>query len=507
MPEELRLTSRSAREYSPTLRDLAAVPFRQRRLVVIVFPAIFLLVVTYGLVFPPYQSEMKLLLRHSRVDPAVTSVPSQPEFEREGVTEEEVNSEAELLQDDEILRSVVQHAGLISEGHSWLWSLAGDNEQRQLQRAARRIGRRLTVEAAHKASLITVTYDSSDPQQGPKVLDALGNAYLARHHQVHRPSGAANFFEQQVEQSGHGLEQAELRLMEFDQLQGVVSATQERDFALQKLTEADADARQTQVAIAQTLERMQVLETKSKLLPERVVTQVRNLDNPELLEKLKSHLLDLELKRTELLTQYEPSYRLVQEVDQEIAQAKTTIAQEEQTPIRDQTSDIDPNQAWVKAELLKAQVESITLKAHANAEATVLAHYTQAAQWLGNRAVQQDRLFNDLKSAEEKYLLYVNKREEARIGDALDQGGLLNVVIAEKPTEPALPKLSLAMFGLIGMLLAAPASLGLAFVVDYLDPSFRTPDEISSYLGSPVLASLPRQKLLGANHVRWSRSQ
>ena len=50
---------------------------------------------------------------------------------------------------------------------------------------------------------------------------------------------------------------------------------------------------------------------------------VRNSDNPQLLEQLKSTLLNLELKRTDLLTKYEPTYRLVQEVDQQIADAKS----------------------------------------------------------------------------------------------------------------------------------------------------------------------------------------
>lgn len=491
MSEELRVVSRSEKEPFPTLRDLASIPFRHRRLITVCFPTIFLCVLIYGIVFPPYRSEMKFLLRHSRVDPAVTAIPSQPEFQRQAVTEEEVNSEAELLQDGEILRTVVQNAGLRSEGRSWLASLTGDTPQRQLFRASRRIGKRLRVEPAHKAALITVTYESSNPAQGATVLRYLADAYLERHHQVHHPSGAANFFDQQVIQSRNNLEQSELQLIDFTRDQGVISAAQERDFALQKLSDADADMRQTQVALAQTSERIRILHDKLGSIPERVLTQVRNSDNPELLEKLKSHLLELELKRTELLTQYEPSYRLVQEVDQEILQAKTSISKEEQAPLRDQTSDLDPNHLWASAELLKAQVEQTTLKAHAAAQNTVIGEYRQRAHQLGNRAIVQDRLLNDLKSAQDKYLLYVNKREETRVGDALDQDGLLNVVIAEQPTTPVLPTVSLAMFGLIGLFVAAPVSVGLAFVADYLDPSFRTPDDISVFLGAPVLASLP----------------
>jgi uncharacterized protein involved in exopolysaccharide biosynthesis len=339
------------------------------------------------------------------------------------------------------------------------------------------------------------------------VLRALGNAYVERHHQVHRPSGSFSFFDQQVTQSRRGLEAAELQLMEFTRDQGVIAATQERDFALQKLSEAEADLRQTEVAIAQNSERIGALQSKLNILPGRTLTQIRNLDNPELMEKLKSRLLELELKRTELLTQYEPSYRLVQEADEEIAEAKAMIAAEEQSPIRDQTSDLEPNHEWAKSELIKAQVESRALQAHQKAETSLLANYRDYAHRLGDRAIEQERLVNDLKAAEEKYLLYVNKREEARIGDALDQGGILNVAITEQPTVPALPKLSALSFGFIGLALAGTLSVGMAFVTDYLSPTFHTPDEITAYLGGPVLASLPPKNLIEAEVLTRSRLQ
>jgi polysaccharide biosynthesis transport protein len=493
MPEELRLIPRSVRPRSPTLRDLLAVVFRQRRLGLISFVAVFLAVVLYGLIAPSYQSEMKVLVRRGRVDPVVSSTPSQAEFAHEGVTEEELNSEVDLLHDGEILRTVVRNSNLIAEGHSWFWSLVGDSQERQLARAVRRINQRLTVEPVRKATLITVSYKCSDPAQAATVLHSLVSAYIERHEQLHRPSGEFKFFDQQVAQSRGNLEEAELQLMKFGSDQGVTSAALERDMALQKLSEADADARQTRVAIAATAERARALEKKLKLLPERVTTQIRDSDNPQLMEKMKARLLELQLGRTELLTKYEPSYRPVQEIDQKIAETKAAIAAEEQAPIRERTSDQDPDHEWAKAELLKTRVELNAMAAHATAENALLAHYREAASQLGDHAIEQEQLLHDLKATEEKYLLYLNKREEARIGDALDQGGILNVTIAEQPTVPALPELSGLSFAFIGLVCAGTLSVTLAFASDYLNPAFRTPDEIVAYLGSPVLASLPRR--------------
>jgi capsular polysaccharide biosynthesis protein len=75
----------------------------------------------------------------------------------------------------------------------------------------------------------------------------------------------------------------------------------------------------------------------------------------------------------------------------------------------------------------------------------------------------------------------------------LDQGGILNVTIAEQATVPALPQLSAVGFALAGLFGASALSITFAFVADYMNPAFRTPDEIVAYLQSPVLASLPHE--------------
>ncbi len=494
MAEELNIIRGSAWVPAPTMRDLLAVLFRQRRIVLISFVGTFLAVLLYGMLAPSYEAQMRVLVRRGRIDPAVTPTPTQsPEFQRQEVTEEELNSEVELLSDEQILHTVVRNSGMASQDEPWFWKLVGESEEERLARVVRRVSNRLNVEPLRKTNLIAVTYSSNDPAQAAQVLHSLASAYLERHLQVRRPSGELNFFEQQMVRSRTGLEEAELRLMDFTRDQDVVSAALERDLTLQKLSDTVANDRQTRVSIAETAERIRTLNAHLRVLPERTTTVIRNSDNPQLLERMKSKLLELGLKRTELLTKFEPSYRLVQEVDQQITETKATIAAEDQAPVRELTTELDPNHAWAKAELVKAEVELGALEAHARATSIEVAGYREIAHQLGDHAIKQEELLRDLKTAEEKYLLYVNKREEARIGDALDQGGILNVTIEEQPRVPALPARSVLFFGLLGFVLAGTTSTGLAFAADYLDPAFRTPDEVTAYLGSPVLASLPRR--------------
>jgi succinoglycan biosynthesis transport protein ExoP len=493
MPEEMIVMPRISREPSPTMRDFLAVFFRQRRLVLISFAVVLFGAVLHRLVAPTYRAEMKVLVRHGRVDPVVTAQPTQLQFEREAVAEEELNSEAELLHDQEILRTVVERSGL-ADMPSWYARVTEQSAEERTERAVRKLDNQLTVEPTRKSALIAVSYDSPDPQLAARVLRCLGDAYVERETRVLRPDGQSNFFEQQITQSRGSLQVAEEKLLAFTRTEGVVAASQQRDIALQKLGEAEADERSNQIALAEAAERTRMLRNKLNQLPERITTVIRNSDNPQSLGKMKSKLLELQIQRRQLLTRFEPTYRLVQEVDGQIKQTRETIAAEELTPLREQTSDVDPDHAWAREQLLHAEVEMSALQAKAKATGITLAGYREDARRFGEQTVAQDELMSDLKAAEQKYLLYLGKREEARIGDALDEERILNVVIAEQPTVPALPVRSSMVFGLLALLVAGGTSTVLAFAADRLHPGFRTPDDVVLYLGAPVLASLPRRE-------------
>ena len=111
--------------------------------------------------------------------------------------------------------------------------------------------------------------------------------------------------------------------------------------------------------------------------------------------------------------------------------------------MRDETTDQDVNYEWAKAELQKAAGRDERAgSTRGDDDAQQLAEYRTLARQLGEDAIAQDDLASSEKAAEENYLLYVKKREEARMGDALDEGGIVNVAIAEQPVVPALPVLA-----------------------------------------------------------------
>ena len=254
------------------------------------------------------------------------------------------------------------------------------------------------------------------------------------------------------------------------------------------MSEFTATLQQTYADIAATEQRIDALEKQSGITPQRLTTQLRAVDDAQVLQGLKATLMALELKRTELLTKYQPTYPLVQEVDKQLAETRTSIATEEGKPIKDETTDRNPTYAWVNEELAKAKADDSGLQARAAAIQATVAQYKGKSHELEQKGIQEQDLLRKVKTEEENYLLYQHKREEARMTDALDRTGILNVAIAEQPTTPALPSNSRWTVLLLGMLLATGVRRC----------AWR------SHLSSPMLLSEPRQKCCPNLTFRYS---
>ena len=481
----------SGKDPAPTARELAMILFRRGTLFVGISSFVFVLAVIYALAGTTYRAHLRVLVRRGRSDPPVTGQPNAPpDFSRVEVTEEELNSEAELLKDDDVLRQVAEANNLAA--HDWLrWIRPREEPVARLERAAQRLANRLSVESIKKSNLIAVSYDASDPQQAAHVLQSLSSVYLQKHMQVHRPAGQFLFFDQQTAESRKQLQEAEQKLLAFTKSRGVVIAAQQRDLILQRLDAAEGNYGRTELQIAETEHRARELDAEVAELPQRATTQIRTADNPELLRALKASLLDLQLKKIQLLTKFEPTHRLVQKVEQQILQAESTIASQTLAPVRDETTDQNARYEWAKAEAQRARVDLKGLQAREITAGAQLTEYRTEARQLGEDAITQDDLIGSEKAAQENYLLYVKKREEARMGDALDEDGIVNVAIAEQPVVPALPVWPPTAVVLAGIVMALTAGTGAAFAADYFDPALRTPEEAVACLELPVLASLP----------------
>jgi uncharacterized protein involved in exopolysaccharide biosynthesis len=472
------------------LQDWVIVGMRHRRLAGISFVGVLLGAAVGAFLLPPqYQTNIKILVKHERVDPLVSAdTASTMPQNFAGVSESEVHSEVELIKSHDLLEKVVTTSGL-QNSVTHFWPFPSD-PQKRIATAVRKFQSALKVEVLPKTSIISVTYEGTNPQQAAQVLNTLVSLYLEKHMAVHQPAGTFEFFQKQTQQYEQGLAQAESRLLKFRKEQGVVSPEQEKVATLEKLSEFRAQLTQTRALIAETLERKRVLESQASTVPSRMTTEMRVSDNPQLMGQLKFTLLSLELKRTELLQKFEPSYRLVKEVDTELEQTRAAIHTAEKSQLSEETTNRNPTYQWVDSELARARSELAAEQARAEALSGTLRSYEGQASELDQKGAVEQDLLRDKKTQEENFLLYQHKQEEARISNALDRSRIVNVAVADAAEVPVLPSMSRMLILLAGLFAAIAVSVASLVVAEYLNPSFKTAEEVQDSLGVPVLASV-----------------
>ncbi len=118
--EELIVSNHTAYEgrSSTTLRDLLTIAFRHRRIMMFSFFGVLCgAVLTAVLQSNQYDAAMKILVKRDRVDPIVTAEATASPQAASEVSEEELNSEVELLKGRDLLEKTVLACGLQNPKH------------------------------------------------------------------------------------------------------------------------------------------------------------------------------------------------------------------------------------------------------------------------------------------------------------------------------------------------------------------------------------------------------
>ncbi|MGA2697295.1 MAG: Wzz/FepE/Etk N-terminal domain-containing protein [Terriglobales bacterium] len=478
----------SEQSISLTARDIAAMGFRHRKAFIICFFAVLLGTALVAATLPLYESHTEILVRMNRVDPVVTAAGTNPAVSNTTVTEEMINSEAELIKSDDVLREVVVKVGLDkNEGSKYIFWKRTPEEA--IAKALAKLRGGVRVDVLPKTNIFKVSYSSSDPKLAAKVLTVLDEVYLEHHKAVNRPAGQYAFFDKQVQDSQATLSDAEAKLQAFSHNHGTPNSMMARDISLQKVNDFNFTLGQTRTEIAEAQRRVTALEQLQKTTNARMTTQVHSNDDAGTIQQMKTTLLNLQLKQSDMASKYQPDYPPLVEVNKEIAETEAAIAG--QKPLQDITTDQNPTYNWIDDEMAKDKTELQGAQAKAGELESVINQNMDSIRKLETSGLEEGALIRNAKAAETNYLLYLQKREEARIDDALDTSQLVNVAIQETPAVPVYPSQSPWLFALVGILLAVTISAAVVFVRERLDGSFRTPTEVESILHLPVLAAVP----------------
>ena len=491
---------------SISLRDGASALFRRRGMVLFIFVAVVVGTAALTWILPnKYESRMKILVKNQRVDVAITPEATSAAAAVDGeVGESEINSEIELLTSRDLLTQVAKETGLGQPGPAMFWKRSMSEPER-IEKAANDLAKELMIAPVKKANVISISYSANSPELAAAVLKKLGDLYLEKHLKLHHPTGASDFFKEKADQYETQLHDSEKQLTGFQQDNNLVVLAQQKDLTLQKTAEAKAKLLESEAAVNEATNRIKKIEQQLAVTPKRIVTQSKSLPAQYSAERLNTMMVELQNRRTQLLTKFRPDDRLVREVDAQIRTTREALAKAESQTATEQATDLNPLRQTLETEYSRARLEQTGAQARRDTLAAQLRDYENSLQKLEGNTTKHNDLQRQVKEAEDNYQLYAKKREEARIADELDRQKITNVSIAEAPALSQIPSSPNRPLNLVlGVFVAGLLSLGTVFSAEMLGDTINTPRQLEALTGATVLATVPENsnKLMGRRKAK-----
>ncbi len=480
-----------------SLRDLLAPLFRRWRLALILFLVTLVLGISLVLLIgPQYTSRMSILVSRERQDPLVSAQDSKELIQNPNpISDEEVNSEVEVLQSPDVLRKVVLETGLANAKSGFISTLreallGKRTPDQRVDKAIKALAKKLKIEVVIKTSVIDVSYTSGDAHLSYTVVASLEKNFEIKEAEVHGPSGTSGFFDTQTQSYQNALAQSEADLRNFSGTSMFASPDLEQGNIASQVTATIGSIETISQSIASDDARIAADKAILARTPERSATVVSNADADKMIGDVELVLLAAQAKATQMHAKYAPTYPAVEEADKEVADANAALQVAQTSKFNTQTTDRDPTFELVREDLAKTEADLVALKARRSATQQSLSDLQAKLVELNTEGMKRNDLVRDMKANEQNYLLYVSKREQARMSDALNTARIANVSIAGSPTEAVLPDSGMPILILATTIASFVLSLIATYVLAYVDSSMYTPDQVLEVLDLPMVLAV-----------------
>lgn len=216
---------------------------------------------------------------------------------------------------------------------------------------------------------------------------------------------------------------------------------------------------------------------EARLLDEQIQAKIQEISSLEvtyweLVEAQKSEILSLRMELVGLRQIYDPTHPKVIAAEKELEEARKRL-------VAGGVEEKDPQTRSADEEYASSLLTRISRAKEELSELTSL-------------NTQYGRLMRDKEQEEDLYNFLKKKREEAQIAEATRSAGTRVIDPARPALRPQYPRKRInLLLGLMGGLLAA---MMLAALLEFLDRSVRTPDDVVHATGMDVIGTIPHWK-------------
>ncbi|MFM9905817.1 MAG: GumC family protein [Pyrinomonadaceae bacterium] len=364
----------------------------------------------------------------------------------------------------------------------------------------------LAVEQVERTNIVNITIDNPNPSLAAQVADKVAELFI-KENSERETAGTQQAYEdlrKSIEDLKGTISKQENDLIDemrasdlpLGDKGGELRADNLKTLQSQK-NAAELDAEKLQALYSAALSASQqgdilsVVGDNKAIQDARSQNLVRQADLEKRIENIDRKINEAQEKRQTLLVKYTDQYKEVVQIDaqiKELESQKVRINREVSEKIKSEGSKLESNAEREVLASLRSQ-----LGAAQQRKARADAAFYQAAGKANVEGVAETRLTtlnNEIKSNHGLLDTYTQRQKEQEL--ALSTGRPDNIKIQNKavtPTTPIGPQRTRNIF--IAFLLSLAAGVGLAFLLDYLDDSVRTSDDVSRHLGLPTLALIP----------------
>lgn len=348
----------------------------------------------------------------------------------------------------------------------------------------------ISVQPVTGTDTIRISVQNEDPHEAARVANALANAFIEFSRDMNRTeaTNARLFIEEQLGVVEQQLRDAELALQTYREETRILNPSEEARLILGRVTTLEAEYAQAQLAYEETMTRLDEVRRRLEAEDPTLISSTTISNNP-MVTTYRSTIFTLETELAGLLNQYSEEHPQVQSVKAKIAEAERQLANEVERIVSNETRTFNPIYQSLLSELTALETDSVLYESRLSALQAQIESAGERLEGLPEKELTLARLLRDQSVAEQIYLLLRNRYEEIRITEAMQAADVAVIDPSIAPKRPIKPRtmLNIAIAGFLGIFVG----IGLAFVLEFLDTSFKSVEEVEAYLQLPVMGRIP----------------
>jgi polysaccharide biosynthesis transport protein len=325
----------------------------------------------------------------------------------------------------------------------------------------------INVAPVRGSRIVKVSVDHQDPTVAQRVANGYGDVFIADNldRRFEATSYARKFLEERLQQLKARLEETEKELVAYAEEQGIIQLDGNKN-----LSSADLEATNVKLAEARA-------ERVKKELLWKQAQQTSGLGLKEILE---SEAIQANRKlRTELAAEYQQKLAVYKPAFPDMVKLRNQIRELD----RQVENEVAAIKQSIEAAFLAAKEEEETLEASLEGTKTEVADQR-------NKSIQYTILQREVDTNRQLYDGLLQRYKEIGVAGGVGTNNISILDAAARPIFPRSPNLLVN----IGLAFFAGLGLGilLALGLDYLDDSFKAPEDIEREVGLPVIGVIPK---------------